>query len=285
MISLYATANRPEFWQRWHALISRNLVPLEIVFCGNVAPGFELPPNFHWVHSDFKPAQCQAIAASKCTGDLMMNVVDDFDYTPNLFDVAEIMFAADPNLALCVLPKMTSDDHPPGTDFTMDHWRLIDHDMGSPQIPQQAIFRRSFFESVGGYSRLFIGSAQEQDLAMRMVRAPGYKLVTLDDHFATERFTWKPATAGASLYARIGPPERVILDELWIEDGTRPFGFGGRARLSPAGRHQPYNVPTVEIIEQGPSLPFVRNQDPHNPGWHALAGRIVRGEYPSDVCR
>lgn len=274
-VSIYATANRPSLWLDFHRLISRNDIELEIVFCGNVDPTFPLPSNFHFIHSDFKPAQCQAIAASKCTGELMMNGVDDFEYTPTLFDRAATLFQSEPTPGLCVLPKMTSDGHGIDRDFTHEHWRLIDNDLNSPQIPQQAVFRRSFFEYLGGYSKIFIGSAQDQDLSMRMLRAAGYRLHIMPDDKAIEHC--QPADSN-SLYHRIGRKERMLLTELWIEGGDRPHGFGGTARVHAAGPHQPYNMPTIETVAQGPSVAFILQQNEAGPEWQVMAGQIARGE-------
>lgn len=274
-VSIYATANRPDRWLNWYKLASRNDVELEIFFCGNVKPDFALPENLHFIYSTFKPAQCQAIAASHCTGNLMMNGVDDFEYTPNLFDKAAALFESNSNPALCVLPKMTSDACGADRDFTCNHWRLIDQDLNSPMIPQQAIFRRSFFEQLGGYSKIFVGSAQDQDLAMRMVRAPGYQLHVMTDGAAIEYC--QPLNSG-SLYQRIGAAERMLLAELWIDQGDRPHGFGGTARQQAAGPHQPYDLSAIETVEQGTPIDFVARQKESSPEWRALAWRIVQGE-------
>lgn len=275
LVSIYATANRPELWPDWQKLVSRNDVELEIVFCGNRSPEFKLPKNFHFIHSPFKLAQCQAIAAHACTGNLMMNGVDDFEYTINLFDLAAGLFAANPNPAFCVLPKMTTTELGRDKDFTHEHWRLIDQDLNSPMIPQQAVFRRSFFEYLGGYSKIFVGSAQDQDLAMRMVRASGYQLHLMTNGWAIE--TKQPLNSG-SLYQRIGAAERMLLAELWIDQGDRPHGFGGKARECAAGPHQTYDYKTIQTVEQGTPIDFVARQKYDSPEWRELAIKIVRGE-------
>ncbi len=92
MISLFASANRPEFWMILYERWASNKTPFEVIFVGNVRPEFKLPRNFKFIYSEVKPAQCYHIASKEAQGDCLVHVADDFWFSLGSLDKMLEMF-------------------------------------------------------------------------------------------------------------------------------------------------------------------------------------------------
>ena len=64
-VAIFGSAIRPHLWMDvYSSLKATNKCSFKMFFCGHVRPGFELPEDFTYIHSDMSAAACVEIAYS-----------------------------------------------------------------------------------------------------------------------------------------------------------------------------------------------------------------------------
>jgi len=80
-VSAYLSSIRPYRWMRIHEMLAKTGLSFEIVIVGPNEPDFSLPKEIRFYKSNVKPSQCFHAAASMCTGETLLQVVDDIEYS------------------------------------------------------------------------------------------------------------------------------------------------------------------------------------------------------------
>jgi hypothetical protein len=66
--------------------MSLNKTEIEVMFVGDVAPNFNLPPGMKYIYSKVKPSQCYYIGATRVDGNYLVEMADDVKISPGTLD-------------------------------------------------------------------------------------------------------------------------------------------------------------------------------------------------------
>ncbi len=206
IVSIFASASRPENWQKVVESIVTNL-DYEIVFCGPKPPKNHLAENFTFIKSKAKPVQCFEIAFRSCVGKYAMSWADDcilgepyaidklvekFEENVHPFNIVSLRYSQDS----VVQP-------------TMVH-RYDVSDVNSPIMPCAGLFLRESLIELGGIDSRFIAVNWDLDLAMRFYEKKGKVLFT-DNHINEV----SEMRRGSKLWFQFHQSDRALLDSLW----------------------------------------------------------------------
>ena len=86
MIAVICSSNKPQYWQYLYYTLSQNKTPFNLTIVGPYSPSYSLPPNFKFIKSNVKPAQCAFIALHNTEGKYVIHVVDDIELPNGLLD-------------------------------------------------------------------------------------------------------------------------------------------------------------------------------------------------------
>jgi hypothetical protein len=205
LISLYATAARPQGWMNLYNILQDNSIPFEIVFVGPNEPDYILPDNFHYIKTDVKPAQCVEIAARSTSGTLIMQIADDIDLvTPKMLDKLYSTYTAHNDKNLIVSCRYMLD----GKDLSPTcHYYHSGH-TNTPMISVAGLMSNDLYKAVGGIDKNFIAVCSDIDVIMR-IHAYGGSVI-LDDVYVNE------SSKSHDLYAQYAHIDRQLLDSLWV---------------------------------------------------------------------
>ena len=225
-ISLYASAARPQNWGKLYESIRFNDCSFEIVFVGPNKPKKILPPEFKFIQSYTKPAQCAEIAARNSTGEFLLHCVDDLEFKDsNALDklVQEYEKLSAKQVGLILSPKLMREGKP----FPESGYKLYPESDDCPPIPISLFVKRSLFNSLGGYDINFIASFADTDLAFRALSQMGVKIEFVD-LFVEED---KNDAQGTTLFEDYSDNDLTLLTELWF----RGESFTGRRSKEVSG--------------------------------------------------
>ena len=140
--------------------LSQNNVPIELVFCGNKKPDFELPSNFKFIYSEVKPAQCFYIAFISTVGKYVLNISDDLKFSPHALDKM-LHIIKTSNRKTIVSPTYYRRRKP--ILFRFD----------GKLIPVCSLISRKLWNRLGGPDRRFQSSFWDHDMALRLYAIGG----------------------------------------------------------------------------------------------------------------
>ena len=245
IVSLYASAARPENWKKLYDSVKYNKCEFEIVFVGPNAPKDPLPSEFKFIQSYTKPVQCAEIAARNTKGVFLLHCVDDLEFKDK--NALDVMIAEYDRISgeAILSPKLMRDGNP----FPEDNYKLFPMSENCPPIPISLFMKRSVFESLGGYDVNFIASFADTDIAFRALSQRKARIEFLD-LFVEED---KEDALGTTLFEDYSDNDLILLKELWFDKehftGNRSknvFAFvekditrvsqGRRGRWGPAGQ-------------------------------------------------
>lgn len=206
--SLFGMANRPYLWADFHAALARNRASFEVIFCGPRPPEGEMPSNFRWVESAFKPAQCAEIASRYATGRLVSYTVDDLRYSPGALDrILDVWHILDG--ARIVTPTYLLDGEDLSECMRFNY-------PGAPYLPLGGFLSLEQLRGLGGIDRRFTATQWDVDLFMR-AHVAGLDSIRLADVVAEERREFhRREESGESLSERYhAAVDRPLLEWLW----------------------------------------------------------------------
>ena len=177
IVSLYASAARPENWKKLYDSVKYNKCEFEIVFVGPNAPKDPLPSEFKFIQSYTKPVQCAEIAARNTKGVFLLHCVDDLEFKDK--NALDVMIAEYDRISgeAILSPKLMRDGNP----FPEDNYKLFPMSENCPPIPISLFMKRSVFESLGGYDVNFIASFADTDIAFRALSQRKARIDTMFD--------------------------------------------------------------------------------------------------------
>ena len=171
-ISLCASAIRIKDWQLFYKSIQMNNCKVEVIFVGDVIPDYDLPDNFKFTYSPVKPAQCWEAALRMAKGRYISLTADDAEYTPSSLDkMVQFMDSRFNNKIV-------------GSFQTIENGHLItsDHKYKGKLMAPFFVFKKQYYEYIGGADKRFIGGMFENDIIMR-VHADGGSVEVCNDAF------------------------------------------------------------------------------------------------------
>ena len=223
IISICATAAKPEFWLDFWNSIGKPLIPFEVVFVGPRPKQHTFPTNFRYIQSNVKPAQCYEIAWREARGKFILHMADDLkfrsiqgayiEWSP-LDKLYETWLEAKNPKAIVSCRYMLD-----GVDYSVEPNSHVfrAHDMSSPTMPVGAFMTKALLEEIGGVDRRFVGVCFDLDIAMRAIAAGGK--VVMDKSVYVEELTDKGngrLSAGWGWWSE----DRALLDKLWPKIGN-----------------------------------------------------------------
>ena len=223
VISIIMPAIRVERWRKMYFnLISMNKVPFEIICVGYNRPKFKLYPNFRFIYSKVKPAQCMEIAAREAKGELLLTYGDDFMSSPGFLPILyEQSLDVDMDNNLIKIKEYLDDfsEMPLERKFKAMFKALKEGE--KQDIGKLMLIKRSVWMNLGGLDKIFHGSLYDVDLRNRFIIQGGNIL------FNNDVIVLEKKELGKGLwFSETGKSDLRILRKLWP-----PFGEGKNRSL------------------------------------------------------
>ena len=216
VISLIASAARPENWMGLYESIGDNEVDFELVMVGPNPPKQDLPHNIIYVKSNVKPAQCAEIASRHANGQLLLMTADDMLFiTDRPLDKLYALYVENKHDDIIVSCRYTN--------TTDDAHRFFQGNPDSVFLPMYGLISAELWRKIGGIDRRFIAVSWDTDIAMRVL-ALGGRVVLSDVYIDSDMETSdSPRSRGSALARDHKPTDRALVDRLWSVDGKNHF--------------------------------------------------------------
>lgn len=215
MISIIASAIRPENWPGLYENIGENDIEYELVFVGPNEPTFSLPDNFKYIKSNVKPAQCVEIAARHASGTHLLWTADDhlFTDTRSLDKLWELYSSFDHDNIIV----STALDAPEGWN------RFGQYGGESPKLALCGLMSMRLWRDIGGVDRRFIAVNWDHDVCMRVIEQGGE--IVLSDVFMDVDIVLpdRPDSRGTLLYDEVRSYDSALLKSLWSSENNKDF--------------------------------------------------------------
>ena len=281
VISFIAPSHRTERW-KWFCDNLVTKVPVEIIFITDKYPQpHEVPenPNFRWVFSRVKPAQCFEAAYRMSEGEFIVWTGDDFQYPDYGTDRVLEMY------------RKLNDYRKIVSFITHQDGDRVDHFLGwqrEVNMTTTALISRKAIEEVGGLADInFVCGHWDCDLMLR-IRAIGGEVVRCEgaNAFEAHNSLHKIEYNFGSSWAM----EWALFQKMWSVNGktvprTQPFqGYVDKDILytnqGEPGMWKDKTSPTVSVI-----LPTIRKHllnrslDTISRAWTLLPEIVVVADY------
>lgn len=216
VISIIASAARPENWPGLYESLGSNDIEFEMVMVGPNAPKQELPANINYIKSNVKPAQCVEIAARYAKGDILLLVADDCVFaTESVLDRMYETYLASKNPKVMISCRYTN-----GND---ESHRFFPDDPNSTLLPMYVMLSKQVWRDVGGIDRRFIAVSWDIDIFMRIMAAGGEVVLSevyVDGDMEEDH---GPRSRGSKLVRDHKLTDRALVDSLWSTNGVNHF--------------------------------------------------------------
>ncbi len=174
-ISVFGPAIRTERWLSIYKNICQgNDIGIEIVFCGNVKPSFDLPKNFIFIYSEVKPSQCAQIALKYTTSEIVSLIGDDCIFSKNYFDNLYESYIKDKS---CIYGGAFKRNN---IFYKKKDYMLLHEISDSPFFPLSPLLSKKEIMSLGGIDKNYIAVMWHEDLLMRIITNYNKKCKILD---------------------------------------------------------------------------------------------------------
>ncbi len=212
-VSAYLSSIRPYRWMRIHEMLAKTGLSFEIVIVGPNEPDFSLPNEIRFYKSNVKPSQCFHAAASMCTGETLLQVVDDIEYSDGGIETMyKAVSGKDNVMATCkYFQNGSSNIYNQNISGNILNLSYL------PLLPVCGLYRRHVFNDLGGIDKRFNGVMGELDLYMRMSVA-GYTTVFVD--FICNENTEHQVKESTSLCGKFWDQDRPKFMQLWSTSGV-----------------------------------------------------------------
>ena len=271
-VSLVASANRVEYWDRLYNSLKGNTVEWEVVFVGDRKPLHEMPSNFKWIHATCKPAQCYQIGFWAAQGETVAWTADDTNYNepslncPNCLDIAynhwvkmDNQYNNDKKSIIAMNP--CEDGGFPQLRFH----RFFGGWLHTPTMaPFGLIHREYFVNKLGGYDRRFVSGQSENDVVMRVYEDGGRLEVDLDAklyvHHRQVHYRDPHTGREDNKFRKWYNTDREVLEQAWVVGG---HGFYEQYNAMKPGTEKENAMKNVPISSKRlvPFEPFEKTED------------------------
>lgn len=165
VLSLFCAGNRPALWTTVYESVLKNSISFEIIFVGDKKPSFKLPKNVKYIYSEVKPAQCFHIAVSEAQGKYLLNIPDDFLYSPGSLDRMVSVFETKDHMNTIVSAKYCRNQ------------RFFSSRPDTPWMPVGTLCSRELWDDLGGIDNRFVCLYWDMDIAMRLISRGGQNII------------------------------------------------------------------------------------------------------------
>ncbi len=270
---MFGPAIRTERWPSLYKNICEgNDIEIEIVFCGNVKPDFNLPKNFIFIYSEVKPSQCAQIALKYTNSEIVSLIGDDCVFSKNYFDNLYEAYIKNSSFIYGGAFKRNN------IFYAKRDYMLLDEISDSPFFPLSPLLCKKEIMSLGGIDKNFIAVMWHEDLLMRLITNFNKKCKIIDKSVCYEEttkdlslikrvyikyiskvFSKKYVRPGANLFEKYGINHDLpYLKSCWI-DTIKNIGFNkvlcrnetyfiSKNRLI---KFDPFNEINLETVTQG----------------------------------
>ncbi|MHC4332204.1 MAG: hypothetical protein ACYSUV_00430 [Planctomycetota bacterium] len=215
MISIFATSIRPRHWKPFYENIQQATKrPFEIVFTSPKPPLDGQPDNFKIVSTNVAPGQALEAASRACTGDFMVQAVDDVRYSIGALDImADLLEKQEKVIASPVYWIH-------GVEHLISHREGIFGSCGEfpqkatnpPLAPVCPMIRTADYRATGGYDPCFCAQYCQHDLYYRLISS-GWTTVLVNAKVTED-------SAGSDLWRNKGQGDLRTCRQLWRDPET-----------------------------------------------------------------
>lgn len=203
---------RPQRWIPMYKRLKETNLFFEMVIVGPVEPTFELPPEINYIKSDVKPSQCFHAAATMTTGDILLQVVDDLEYSEGSIEKMYDVVSQNDNVTATAY--YYKDNKNTSADQNIAGFAY--HQTYLPQLPVCGMFRKKAWVDHKGLDKRFDGIMGELDFYMRICMN-GYSTVFVDG-IVNENMSYQKES-GSGLSQRYWHKDRNTFINLWTTNG------------------------------------------------------------------
>lgn len=218
-ISFYGACNRPEMWMAQYENLSEGkFKDFEIIYCGNVYPDFPMPNNMRFIYSAVKPSQCSWIALSYAIGHIVIQINDDFVYSPCWLDKMWSFYEKEQlnkkeKIVVDTCFRLNDGSISPFLKqkvFAYGYGEVAfpDH-LSTCYFPLQGFFTKRYLFDAGGFDIRFV-SQFHLDETVKRFWSQGGIIIKHPSAFIYERI-------GQALYSGQGKIDNSIMDDLWAD--------------------------------------------------------------------
>lgn len=254
-ISLIASSIRPWLWMEFMDSLLNTSIEYEVIFVGDlttfqVRPYLAKYPTLKYIHTgNIKPAQCYEIARRNATGELIMWVADDCEFSSGLLDQLYTFWNSLDEWKTLVSVKTNENS----SNNDLDHHRFFGFNVNAPLMAPLGIMDRAYLDSLGGFDRRYTAGQYENDVAMR-VYADGGNVVKYEDGCVFIEHLKKHG--GGTKFWNSYQADRKVLEDTWVRGGFQI----AKPKLMVMGRGDTvpyYHFPLEnrEVLRK-PQLPF-----------------------------
>jgi len=167
-VSIIASAVRVELYEDFYShLASVVQIPFEVILAGDMSPDISMPPNFRYIETPVKPAQCIEVAARSAKGKYLLYMEDDMRF-----------FSEAPVETLIELYEQSGFPHTViscswregDIGDVLSRFYYDDEDTGA-NVPWGLFMSREDWYELGGLDSRFIGRRAEHDICLRAQEA------------------------------------------------------------------------------------------------------------------
>lgn len=199
---------RPSRWLSLYERLQITKIPFEIVIVGPNQPDYILPEEIKYFKSDVKPSQCFHAAGQYTTGDVMLQIVDDLEYSEGSIEkMYEVVTKNDNVMATAYYYKdnknTSQDQNIAGERYQYSYL---------PSLPVCGMFSKNAWITHKGLDKRFDGIMSELDFYMRL-SINGYKTIFVDG-IVNENMSFQTEKNGG-LSQRYWNKDRTTFTKLW----------------------------------------------------------------------
>lgn len=219
-ISLIASSVRSWLWDEFFKSLLGN-IDYEVIFSGNlstyqVRPYLDKYPMLKYIHvtDSIPPAQCYEIARRFCSGELIMWVADDCEFSKDLLNNIHKLYTGlrmnrFNSYWAGVIAVETCENN---LISQLDDHRFFGFNRESPQMAPLGVISREYLNYLGGFDRRYLCGQYENDVVMRVYEDGGNIIKYKDGCVYIEHL--KKHGPGTKFWKGY-EGDRKILEETW----------------------------------------------------------------------
>lgn len=250
-ISLIASSVRLWLWDEFMSSLTSNTIEYEVVFAGDldtfqVRPYLAKYPMLKYIHcsKEIPPAQCYEVARRNSTGELIMWVADDCEFSEGLLD----------NLSVKEKQLLSVKTNENNTNNDLDDHRFFGFNRNAPLMAPLGIMFREYLNKLGGFDRRYLCGQYENDVAMR-VWADGGQVIKYEEGCVNIEHQKKHGN-GTKFWTGYNY-DRKVLEDTWVKGGYHetptPHIAMEKGTMKMLGFYYP--IDNREVLKK-PNLPF-----------------------------
>lgn len=221
-ISLIASSIRCWLWDELFWSLEGNK-DYEVIFSGNlstfqVRPYLKKYPMLKYIHTAdcVPPAQCYEAARRNATGELIMWVCDDAEFSDHILDNVYEFHHKQPTDVQLISIKTREND----IDTDLNLHTILGSNINTPLMAPIGVISRDYLNMMGGFDRRYVCGQYENDVSMR-VYANGAKVIKYEE--GCVRIDHLVKHGKGTAFWKGYDHDRHILENTWIEGGFAPL--------------------------------------------------------------